>query len=1566
MNSVSPTLRLSIRPSTAARNAPLAMFPQSVQRFSLFLRRFARGLKDKPIVIYWYLSLLFLTPAWSMGTTSVSNDFPVVSPSTITGVGPGSIQLTKSVLNSQSVVGDTVTFVLTISSVGPSPGLLTLIDPLPAGVDFIGVGPGTTPPFWDGRVLRWVLPPLPPPVFTQLFTIYTRAVLPGPWTNLAVLKSVDGPGLAQGAASFFIDDIPVTNPPAALHLTKIVSTPEATVGDPVQFWISVSNAGPSLSTNIEISDLLPAGFTFVNADEVGHPAGYNPVSGRWSLDLLPPGTVRTLALSTVAAVAGSWTNVASLVQPAGETSSAFVNVLAPASADLAVVKFADPVLVGLEQPVTFVIRVGNQGPDDSKDIVVKDTLPPGVTLTEQTVPEGTTFDAKKLEWTIPKLGASRFFELSLVTTSKLAQRVTNVAEITKSGVRDPFPENNRASAPAEWIPYSACGVAALCRDPNRSHTNAVIELQQAGKKIAEVRTDSKGTFCFTNLSAGKFVLIAHPADATSGIKDSDPVETEYGPGESGSFITLYSEWPVLQGTVRFGPGGPGVPDTEVKLTGKDSDGGTVALTTSTDKAGGYRFTNLKEGDYVITPTPIKSVRFSPVSAKTKFTGCQQVLDFIHSGELTISGRVVTCDGNQDRIPYATVRLSLPNYPNLAVTNAAQDGTYKFSGLIPGNYTLTAESPTYDFKSVAALLSDRSHVVRITGTPKAGTIGVRVVDAKGAPQAGVSVAFFAIGAPAPKDTLVTDSNGSVVFTKVPNGVWGVRPLSLDGKLGFQPDADVVSVGVPNSCRNQLIFTTTSRAVEVEAIEVVQVIQDWRNSVPLVEGKETLVRVFLKPAGTNSAPVTVKGARLRIESEGGKATTLKGKDVVARADFSKVRNDTTASLAFDITKFAKGNVTLTVEWPNGNLTTAPAAKAEGGVTANSVTVHFDSAPLLPVKWALLNWKFKDQKGEAKTIQIPAHRSRLLATLPIINLQNRAEDQKVVKWEPDYDPTDDEAMEKNTSMLRDLVEFTRNRDEPKGGKSIWYTVVTGIPLRDSSPIPGNFILIAAPIEKAFYRNRPTHEMGHALGRHHAVHSALGITYDEGVPIKHGACGEIAEQAAPDFPMDTLNGQPLQPTLGPMGLGDFRYAYGWDHTDGTYISPFQTPDIMSYCTSSTQWGWPGLYTYTNIYTALVQRFGRVNAPKLQGPPPTTPSIILRGRLEAATDRVSLAPVWTSLYPKDAAFPEAGDYTLRVLAEDGMEMLVAPFVPSFRVDADPLPVVSPVGSFSFCLPPMDSVGAIEILHTNQLIYRQIASANTPRIQLLEPSAGTMATGDELPLRWTASDPDGDALTYLVDISSDNGLTWRTLAHDLTTNSLTVPVANLPGSEHTVFRVWANDGLRASTDQVSVVIPGHPPTLNIVQPVEGQTFVDDDSVSFMAEAMDLEDGQIDGTGISWTSDVEGPLGSGSPLVLDASTLAEGPHRITATVSDLAGNQVVQQVSILVQPRSGPALAIQLVEDVAELSWSSQFDLWQVEATLSLVQPYWFRVSGDAQAQGDRMLLDTDVSDETIYYRLTAP
>ena len=58
---------------------------------------------------------------------------------------------------------------------------------------------------------------------------------------------------------------PVTIPPQAdLALTKTVNNPTPNVGDTVTFTVTLSDNGPDAATNAQVTDLLPAGLTFVS------------------------------------------------------------------------------------------------------------------------------------------------------------------------------------------------------------------------------------------------------------------------------------------------------------------------------------------------------------------------------------------------------------------------------------------------------------------------------------------------------------------------------------------------------------------------------------------------------------------------------------------------------------------------------------------------------------------------------------------------------------------------------------------------------------------------------------------------------------------------------------------------------------------------------------------------------------------------------------------------------------------------------------------------------------------------------------------------------------------------------------------------------------------------------------------------------------------------------------------------------------------------------------------------------------------------------------------------------
>jgi hypothetical protein len=81
--------------------------------------------------------------------------------------------------------------------------------------------------------------------------------------------------------------------------------------------------------------------------------------------------------------------------------------------------------------------------------------------------------------------------------------------------------------------------------------------------------------------------------------------------------------------------------------------------------------------------------------------------------------------------------------------------------------------------------------------------------------------------------------------------------------------------------------------------------------------------------------------------------------------------------------------------------------------------------------------------------------------------------------------------------------------------------------------------------------------------------------------------------------------------------------------------------------------------------------------------------------------------------------------------------------------------------------------------------------------------------------------------------------------------------------------------------PNTAPAINITGPANGSTYEVGTLITFTAGAVDVEQGDLSSV-IQWSSDRTGPLGSGASI--DISTLAVGPHVITASVTD-SGNLV---------------------------------------------------------------------------------
>ena len=85
------------------------------------------------------------------------------------------------------------------------------------------------------------------------------------------------------------------------------------------------------------------------------------------------------------------------------------------------------------------------------------------------------------------------------------------------------------------------------------------------------------------------------------------------------------------------------------------------------------------------------------------------------------------------------------------------------------------------------------------------------------------------------------------------------------------------------------------------------------------------------------------------------------------------------------------------------------------------------------------------------------------------------------------------------------------------------------------------------------------------------------------------------------------------------------------------------------------------------------------------------------------------------------------------------------------------------------------------------------------------------------------------------------------------------------------------------------PTVTISSPADGDTFASDATINFEGDASDTEDGDITAE-LTWTSSIDGTIDTGG---LFSTTLSDGIHTITASVTDSAQNTSSDSITITV-------------------------------------------------------------------------
>ena len=356
------------------------------------------------------------------GSTTVSNAATIDSstPGSNSNPAPVSVpvqahadlRLAKTPQSGTAIAGSTYLWHLAVHNAGPSDaaGPITVTDPLPGYQTYLSAGAG-----WDCTASAAPTPPSPTSHQTVSCTLAAglAAGATAPTLDLSVQLDGDAPAGDQTNTATANSPTPgsqgsdtatvTVRRSAVLSITKR-HVGNATIGQTLDFTLSVHNAGPSTADQIRVTDPLPDGLSYRAADG-GTGWSCAAVSGVLRCDLagsLPAGgdaPTITLTTTVTAAAYPSVTNAAQVSStdadlPDTATGSDLVTV--PPSADLQLAKtHLGTFTVGAVG--NYRLTVHNAGRTES----------PGPLVLSDTLPDGLSYDsASGAGWTCTARGAS--------------------------------------------------------------------------------------------------------------------------------------------------------------------------------------------------------------------------------------------------------------------------------------------------------------------------------------------------------------------------------------------------------------------------------------------------------------------------------------------------------------------------------------------------------------------------------------------------------------------------------------------------------------------------------------------------------------------------------------------------------------------------------------------------------------------------------------------------------------------------------------------------------------------------------------------------------------------------------------------------------------------------------------------------------------------------------------------------------------------------------------------------------------------------------------------------------
>jgi len=645
------------------------------------------------------------------------------------------------------------------------------------------------------------------------------------------------------------------------------------------------------------------------------------------------------------------------------------------------------------------------------------------------------------------------------------------------------------------------------------------------------------------------------------------------------------------------------------------------------------------------------------------------------------------------------------------------------------------------------------------------------------------------------------------------------------------------------------------LSISHIEVTQATQDANNSVPLIAGKPTFVRVYVDcGAGCASLP-NVTGV-LRGYGPSGE---LPGSPL-SPTGFMRSITAYHESWQFQRGDLRKTlNFTLPPEWLTGTITLT----AEISGTRYSEMVPFRPAQTVRVIYVPIRYKGRSPDP----VRIHTGSSWALQVFPTSRINYVP--GTTLDWDqclkksvlcPLWYHNSLNLLNRLTTMYHLVNAYVYGwlpEGTYNGGISdpTWNGGAGKAAFGDDHPSEGRRIF--------------AHEIGHLLGRRHT---------------NSVSCKSNNIDPRTDWPWVSSDS-----LIHEWGLDG--YSFGWLVSSPSALkNPASTYDYMSYCGSLNDGNvWTSSWTYSHIFSETLRLQGAAQA--IQAMTAITQPYFIASGLVYTDDTAIIDPIWVITPTEVPQNPPAGtQYCLEAQDAGGTVLSGHCFDLAFR-DYETGEATG-VDGFNLMLPYPSGVARIVLRKGAQQLAVRPVSAHVPTVTVLFPNGGeTWAATGTYAITWTASDADGDPLAYSV-LYSPNGSDWLPVAAGITQTQVAVNAAELAGGNAARVRVLASDGVNTTADESDApfTVARKGPQAFILSPERDIIIVPGTPLWLQGYAYDLEDGTLPDTALRWSSSRDGNLGTGSQVLV---SLSPGEHVITLTATDSDGNVTTATVRVYV-------------------------------------------------------------------------